>query len=102
MISVETMGSASRKVNFNLTCKYLGLRSKAGREEAVVSVEGKVQSAQSGKVHGQMVVDVATGIIRSVELHISTELSAVVMRSENGPQSLKLRSKMTVRMERDL
>ncbi len=98
-MSVETMGGNFQRVPLNLTCKYLGARNKAGREEAVVNIQGKIQS---GKVHGQMVVDVATGIIRSVELHMTMEVSNIMVRSENGQQTLKLRSMMIVRVERDL
>jgi hypothetical protein len=94
------MGAAG---TLKLTCTYLGTRSRAGREEAVVALSGRVDSTGTpGKAHGQMIVDVATGTVRSVELDAIMNLPDATAIADGETRKIKLCSKLVIRLQRDL
>jgi predicted Zn finger-like uncharacterized protein len=87
---------AGRSAQLNLTCTYLGTRrGQAGREEAVVAINGDVNTGGApGKAYGQMVVDVASGVIRSVDLNVDMSLPHM--------SSQKTYSTLAIQLQRDL
>jgi predicted Zn finger-like uncharacterized protein len=94
----STMG---RRGTLELTCTCLGTRSKAGREEAVVGLTGRIGNAGTpGKAYGQMIVDVETGTIRSVELFVHMSFTSFVVDTE--PRKAKYVGSLTIRLQRDL
>jgi hypothetical protein len=92
----------ARATQVELTCTYLGTRSKAGREEAVVALSGQIGTgATAGKAHGEMIVDVASGTIRSVELDATTNLPDLTIASGGKSRKFKIRSTVAIRVQRD-
>jgi predicted Zn finger-like uncharacterized protein len=99
------LGDESTRIHqstvFNLTCTYLGTRSRAGREEAVIGIFGPSFAAARGVVHGQMVVDVATGTVRSVELNAVADVPSFHFVG-GQVRNLKVRLTKVIRLQRDL
>jgi S1-C subfamily serine protease len=94
---------SGRNVQLDMTCTYLGARTnKASREEAVVSLSGQLNTGSPGRMYGEMVVDVATGIIRSVELNLGMNLSDALIIGGRSSRSLRLYLWMTIQLQRDL
>ncbi len=94
----------ARMVQLNMTCTYLGTRSAAGRDEAVVGVSGRVANSTTpgSQVHGQMIVDVETGIIRSVEINVSMALPEVMGIFGGEARKNRFRLAMAIRLQRNL
>jgi len=103
MVSVS-MPLGPVPVRLELTCTYLGVRTTAGREEAVVSLAGPVRHAKvGGKVKGLMIVDTGSGTVRSVDLNIETEMELVFLIAQAGKmQKLKVRSLTKLGLNRAL
>jgi hypothetical protein len=88
----------------DLTCTYLGARTgQTGREEAVVGLSGEANTGGSpGRVYGEMIVDVATGIIRSVDLNMAMNLSGTLVIKSGPSKSLRLYLWMAIQLQREL
>jgi hypothetical protein len=96
--------AGARLVQLNMTCTYLGTRSTSGREEAVVGVSGRVtgSTAPGSQVHGQMIVDVETGVIRNVELNVAMALPEVMGIFGGEGRKNRFRLAMAIRLQRNL
>jgi predicted Zn finger-like uncharacterized protein len=96
--------AGARLVQLNMTCTYLGTRSTGGREEAVVGVSGRVANSTSpgSQVHGQMIVDVETGVIRSVELNVSMALPEIMGIFGGEARKNRFRLALAIRVQRNL
>jgi S1-C subfamily serine protease len=93
-----------RNAQLDLTCTYLGARTgQAGREEAVVGLWGDANTGGSpGRVYGEMIVDVATCIIRSVDLNMAMNLSGTLVIKSGPSRSLRLYMWMAIQLQREL
>jgi S1-C subfamily serine protease len=92
-----------QRVEVELTCTYQGVRRQAGREEAVLTLDGQLRNAQmGGRARGLAVVDVATGVVRRVELKVEADLPTVEMQIGENNQKLRLLSILGLRLERAL
>jgi LSD1 subclass zinc finger protein len=95
-LGVETPAGA-RRVRLDLTCVYLGVRAVGGKDEAVIGVEGAVRHEQlSGRATGLMLVDVAAGLVKRVDLDVEVHIPAIDARK----QKVLVRSALALRLER--
>lgn len=82
---------------------YLGVRSRNGREEAVVSINGVVRARQgvkqyiSGKTHGSAVIDIATGLVTQAMATVEVDLDLAL----NG-QPAKADGAVEIKLQRNL
>jgi hypothetical protein len=94
--------SISQTANLDLTCTYLGTRTRESREEAIIDISGRVSGGHSGRVYGQMIVDVATGTVRSVEMNVNMDVSTTGFSPTGGAQTIKIRLTKAISLQRDL
>ncbi|HZY89589.1 MAG TPA: trypsin-like peptidase domain-containing protein [Gemmataceae bacterium] len=98
----------------NMLYTYLGSRTRNGRAEAVLSVEGKVQGAPgkekqfNGTASGTVLVDLTTGLVSTAEVKVTLDMELQV-RDLGGPppggavpETVRVRSTLVVRQEREL
>jgi hypothetical protein len=98
----------------NMLYTYVGSRTRNGRQEAVISVEGTVQSAAgqgkqfSGTANGTVLVDLTTGLISTAEVNVALDME-IAVRDLGGPapgdgvpESIRVRSTLVVKQERQL
>jgi predicted Zn finger-like uncharacterized protein len=98
----------------NMLYTYLGSRTRNGRAEAVLSVEGTVQGAPgkekqfSGTASGTVLVDLTTSLVSTAEVKVSLDME-VAVRDVGGPapgggvpESIRVRSTLVVRQDREL
>jgi predicted Zn finger-like uncharacterized protein len=98
----------------NMLYTYLGTRTRNGRPEAVISIEGTVQGAPGkekqfgGNATGTALVDLTTGLVSSAEVKVNLDMELSV-RELGGPapgggvpETVRVRSTLVVRQERDL
>jgi hypothetical protein len=93
---------------------YLGSRTRNGRTEAVLAVEGTVRGVPgqemqfNGKASGTVLVDLTTGLVSTAEVTVSLDMEARVRDlggpppGDGVPESVRVRSTLVVRQERDL
>jgi hypothetical protein len=68
----------------DMTYTYLGVRSRSGRDEAVISLGGTVRARQGvkqyikGRTSGTAVVDVASGLVTAAMASIEVDLDMIV------------------------
>jgi S1-C subfamily serine protease len=99
-LGVETP-DGFRPVRVDLTCAYLGVRDAAGREEALIGVEGPVRDSRlGGRARGHMTADVATGTVTRIELDVEVDIPAVGVDVGGKTQKITVRSAMALRLER--
>lgn len=99
---VEMVGG-SRRFPLELTCTYLGVRNVSSREEAVITLGGKVRdSGSTGRAKGLVVVDVSTGTIRQVELEVDVELPLEIELEPGKRQRLRVLSLLSLKLHRSL
>jgi predicted Zn finger-like uncharacterized protein len=93
-----------RGVEFDLTCTYLGTRVRAGREEAVIGLSGHLGGTRaSSHLHGQVIVDIVSGIVRAVELNASIDPGEGFMTLSGGElHRYKVRLATLIQLQRDL
>lgn len=97
--------SRSRAVTarYDVTCTYLGTRQRAGREEAVLRVQGEFRAAPgqagrgTGRSEGVVGVDLSTGQVSQAEMVLLFDVE--MNPSSRLPPS---RGKLTLRLRRDL
>ncbi len=98
----------------NMLYTYLGSRTRNGRPEAVISIEGTVQGAPGkekqfgGTATGTALVDLTTGLVSMAEVKVSLDME-ISVRELGGPapgagvpETIRVRSTLVVRQERDL
>jgi hypothetical protein len=102
-LPLDTAGKYDTGV-MDMKYTYLGLRSREGRDEAVISLSGVVRARQgvrqyvSGKTHGTAVVDVATGLvtqaIATVDVDLDLTLSGQLSKAD-GALEIKLQRNLS-------
>jgi hypothetical protein len=102
-LPLDTSGKYDAGV-MDMKYTYLGLRSRDGRDEAVISLSGVVRARQgvrqyvSGKTHGTAVVDVATGLVTqavaTVDVDIDLTLSGQLSKAD-GALEIKLQRNLS-------
>jgi hypothetical protein len=98
----------------NMLYTYVGSRTRNGRQEAVIAVEGTVQSAAgqgkqfSGTANGTVLVDLTTGLVSTAEVNVALDME-IAVRDLGGPapgdgvpESIRVRSTLVVKQEREL
>jgi hypothetical protein len=92
----------SGKMDLDLTCTLTGVRDNAGREEAVISARGPLRTNDStGRARGMMIVDVATGTVRSVAMNLDVDLSRYIPQLLGADQQgIKVHALLAIRLER--
>jgi len=94
----------SRKVSLEITCTYLGVRVRAGREEAIIDMRGTIPDTEDRSrwlgttVKGQAVLDLRTGILVAAELSVPYRYN----EKELGARKLQTTGRMETRLERTL
>jgi S1-C subfamily serine protease len=104
-VGIEMPDEKIRRALMDLTCAYVGVRQNGPRQEAVIALEGVVRGAgiSGGKVNGTMVVDVAAGAVRSVDLRMKLDMPAVGLNLGSGKvQKINVQSDLVMRLERGL
>jgi hypothetical protein len=82
-LPIDTAGKYDTGI-MDMKYTYLGLRSREGREEAIISLSGVVRARQgvklyiSGKTNGTAVVDVATGLVTLAIATVDVDLDMTV------------------------
>ena len=84
------------KSTLELTATYEGRRDHQGRDEAYLSLRGKVAGAgkhKDGKVEGMALVDLKNGLVMKAELKVETEIVVPFSSREEvrGPGLLEVR-----------
>jgi predicted Zn finger-like uncharacterized protein len=88
-----------------VTFTYLGVRTREGRKEAVLSMHGHVRgkgNAVNGKATGTILVDVATGQTILAESTVVLQLDAVLSEPGEADHTLRVIATMRSRMQRKL
>jgi S1-C subfamily serine protease len=89
----------------DVTFTYLGVRNRAGREEAVIGMKGMVLGkgdAVSGKADGRILVDLATGQTLLAETTVMLELEVVLNEPGEAARKLRVLATIKFRMQRQL
>ncbi|MGH7223337.1 MAG: hypothetical protein ACRELF_08920, partial [Gemmataceae bacterium] len=89
----------------DVTFTYLGVRTRGGREEAVINMNGIVRGnndAVSGKAHGRVLVDVASGQTLLAETTVTLQLEVVLAEPGEGARKLRVLATILFRMQRNL
>jgi serine/threonine protein kinase len=95
----------SRMVPLDLTCTYLGTRrGQSGREQAIVALHGRTSDgATPARVYGQMSVDVASGMMGSVEVNIQMNLpEGNLVMVDGEAKVVRFRLTLAIRLQREL
>ncbi len=89
----------------NATYTYLGTRKRDGREEAVIGLDGSVNSQDdfiSGRVDGQIMVDLNSGQILLAETTAKLQLKATLARPGEPPREFRVLDTIKFRMQRKM
>jgi hypothetical protein len=98
----------------NMLYTYLGTRTRNGRAEAVIAVEGTVQGAPgrekqfNGTANGTVLVDLTTGLASTATVNVTLDME-IAVRDLGGPapgagvpETVRVRSTLVVRQDREL
>ncbi|MSQ95083.1 MAG: serine protease [Gemmataceae bacterium] len=68
-------GQRATIVDLNLTCTHQGVRTRNGRQEAVITIVGVMDGRMElkGKIGGKMTFDIAVGFVSSAQVKIVAE-----------------------------
>lgn len=93
-----------RRGTLELTCTYLGVRTVAGREEAVITLDGQIRdNGMTGRARGMVLVDTMTGVLVTVNLDMEVDMPPMELELEEGKKTqLRTLSVVSLRLERSL
>jgi S1-C subfamily serine protease len=101
-LPIDTAGKYDTGI-MDMKYTYLGVRSRNGRDEAVISLSGTVRARQgvtqyiSGKTNGTAVVDVATGLVTLAIASVDVDLDMTV-----NNQPAKADGALEMKLQRNL
>jgi S1-C subfamily serine protease len=99
-LRTDTTGGQHEMLHLNLTYTYAGLRTRAGRTEAVLTLGGRGRpgsaATENGDIHGTLALDLETGRLTEADVTMHLDVSIPGFFGQSLPassvQELKLRS----------
>src|SRR5262249_44531454 len=91
-VAVDTPGPVETG-RLDVTFTYQGVRSRNGREEAVITMNGMVKGKEEGirgTATGDIVVDVVTGQTTAAKSTVVLQLDAVLSEPGEGDRSIRV------------
>jgi hypothetical protein len=102
ILPVTTLGESSR-ASMEMTYTFLGTRTRAGRQEAVIGMKGQLHGGDdddlkiTGRADGTSVLDLTAGQIASADL-----TTIIDMNMNLGPISVKANGTVETKLQRTL
>jgi predicted Zn finger-like uncharacterized protein len=103
-LPIDTPGK-SETGKLDVTFTYLGQRTRNGRDEAVIQMNGVVRGKNNtvtGKSTGRVLVDLSTGQTLLAETTVQLQLDVVLSEAGEGDHKLRVLATIQFRMQRKL